>query len=53
MRRRRRAREGQEKKGRKNKRAILKKLCAALLRLFRGGHSEKMKGSAQGNWDPR
>ena len=51
MRRRRRAREGQEKRKRENRRPILKKLCAALLRLFRGQHSEKMKGSAQGNWD--
>ena len=41
MRRRRRARESQEK--RKNRRPILKKLCAALLRSFRGQHSEKMK----------
>ena len=44
------------KKGRrkeKNRRPILKKLCAALLRSFRGQHSEKMKGSARGNWDPR
>ena len=32
---------------------FLKKLCAALLRSFRGQHSEKMKGSARGNWDPR
>ena len=31
----------------------MKKLCAALLRSFRGQHSEKMKGSAPGNWDPR
>ena len=28
-------------------------LCAALLRSFRGQHSEKMKGSVRGNWDPR
>ena len=28
-------------------------LCAALLRSFRGQHSEKMKGSARGNWDLR
>ena len=28
-------------------------LCAALLRSFRGQHSEKMKGSGPGNWDPR
>ena len=27
-------------------------LCAALLRSFRGQRSEKMKGSAWGNWDP-
>ena len=53
MRRQRRAREGQEKRKRKreNRRPILKKLCAALLRSFRGQHSEKMKGSARGNWD--
>ena len=46
---------GQEKskKKRENRRPILKKLCAALLRSFRGQHSEKMKGSAWGNWDPR
>ena len=42
---------GQEK--RENRRPILKKLCAALLRSFRGKHSEKMKGCARGNWDPR
>ena len=43
------------KKGRRreNRRPILRKLCAALLRSFRGQHSEKMNGSAQGNWDPR
>ena len=51
MRRRRRARERQEK--RENRRSILKKLRAALLRSFRGQHSEKMKGSVWGNWDPR
>ena len=28
------------------------KLYAALLRSFRGQHSEKMKGRARGNWDP-
>ena len=44
--------EGQEKRKSENKRLILKKLCAALLRSFRGQHSEKMKGSARGNWDP-
>ena len=53
MRRRRRAREGQEKRKRENKRPILKKLCAALLRSFRAQHSEKIKGSARDNWDPR
>ena len=53
MRRRKRAREGQEKRERENRRPILKKLCAALLRSFRGEHSEKMKGSARGNWDPQ
>ena len=53
MRRRRRAREGQEKRKRENRRPILKMLCAALLRSFRGQHSEKMKGSAQGTWDLR
>ena len=53
MRRRRRAREGQEKRRSENRRSILKKLCAALLRSFRGQHSEKMKGSARGNWDLR
>ena len=40
-------------KGRKNRRPILRKLCAALLRSFRGQNSKKMKESAQGNWDPR
>ena len=53
MRRRRRAREGKEKRKRENRRPILKKLCAALLRSFRGQHNEKMKWSAWGNWDPR
>ena len=53
MRRRRRAREGQEKRKRENRRLILKKLCAALLRSFRRQHSEKMKESARGKWDPR
>ena len=51
MRRRRRARERQEK--RENRRPILKKLCAALLRSFRGQHSKKGMGSARGNWDPQ
>ena len=31
----------------------MKKLCVALLRSFRGQHSEKIKGSAWGNWNPR
>ena len=53
MRRRRRASEGQEKRKSENRRPILKMLCAALLQSFRGQHSEKMKGSARGNWDPR
>ena len=53
MRRRRQAREWQEKRERENRRPTLKMLCAALLRLFRGQHSEKMKESARGNWDPR
>ena len=41
------------KRKKENKRPIRKKLCAALLRSFRGQHSEKTKGSAWGNWDPR
>ena len=53
MRRRRRAREGQEKRKRENRRPILKKLGVALLRSFKGQHSEKIKGSGRGNWDPR
>ena len=53
MRRRRRAREGQEKKERENRRPILIKLCAAILRSFREQHSKKMKGSARGSWGPR
>ena len=53
MRRRRRAREEQEKRKKENKRPVLRKLCAALLRSFRGQHSKKMKGSAWGNWDPQ
>ena len=53
MRKRRRAREGQEKRKSENRWPILKKLCAAVLRSFRGQHSEKIKGSARGNWDPR
>ena len=38
---------------RENRRSILRKLCAALLQLFRGKHSEKTKGSAQVNWGPQ
>ena len=53
MRRRRRTREGQEKRKSENRPPILKKLCAALLRSFRGQHSQKMNGSALDNWDPR
>ena len=52
MRRRRGPKEGQEKRKRENRQPILKKLCAALMRSFRGQHSEKMKGSARGDWDP-
>ena len=33
---------------RKNRRPILKKLCAALLRSFRGQHSEKNSSSNKG-----
>ena len=44
---------GAGEKKRENKQPILKKLCAALLRSFRGQHSKKMKGSARGNWDRR
>ena len=40
-------------KKKRNRRLILKKLCAALLRSFRGQHSDKIKGSARDNWDPR
>ena len=48
--------KGKRRAGEKKKRKSetdLKKLCAALLRSFRGQHSEKMKESARGNWDPR
>ena len=51
---RRQERERQEK--REDKRPILKRLCAALLRDCSGGSTAKMiyvGGSAQGNWDPR
>ena len=50
---RRRTRERQERKERENRRPILRMLRAALLRSFRGKHSEKIKGSTRGNWDPR
>ena len=53
MRRQRSARKGQEKRKRENRQPILRKLCDALLRSFRGLHSEKMKESARGNWDPQ
>ena len=39
---------GQEKRKRENRRPILKKLCAALLRSFRGKDSEKMIGECPG-----
>ena len=45
--------KGQEKRKRENRQPIMKKLCATLLRSFMGQHSEKMKGGARGNWDPR
>ena len=51
MRKRRRAREEQEK--REVRRPFVKKLCAALLRSFREQHGEKLKESARDNWDPR
>ena len=50
MRRRIRARVGQEKRKSENRGPILQMLCAALLRSFMGQHCEKMKGSAR---DPR
>ena len=45
----RRRREREERT--KIRQPILKKLCAALLRSFRGQHSEKMKESFRGNWN--
>ena len=48
MRRRRRARVGQERRESENRRPILKMLCAALLRSFRVQHSEKMIGECPG-----
>ena len=47
------AMEEQEKRKRENRQPILKQRCAAFLRSFREQHSEKMNGSARGNWDPR
>ena len=47
MRRRRRAKEGQEKRKGENRWPILKKLCAAILQSFRGQHSKKMKGVSE------
>ena len=44
---------GQERRKKESRRPVLKKLCAALLRSFRGQHSKKMEGSALGNWNPR
>ena len=42
--------EGKSRAGekKKNRRPILKMLCAALLRSFRGQHSEKMNGECPG-----
>ena len=40
------------KERRENRQPVLKKLCAALLRLFRRQHSEKRMGSARGNCNP-
>ena len=54
MRRRRRARERQEK--RDVRLPISRKMRAALLRSFREQHDKKndlCEGSARGNWDPR
>ena len=48
MRKRRQAREEQEK--REVRRPFVKKLCAALLRLFRGQHGEKLKVEATVDW---
>ena len=44
--------ETKKGKRRENRQPILKKLRAACLQLFRGQHSEKIKGSVWGNWDP-
>ena len=46
--------KGKRRAGEKRRQVTeLKKLCAALLPLFRGQHREKMEGSVRGNWDPR
>ena len=50
MRSQRKARVGQEKRKSENRPSILKMLCAALLRSFRGLHSKKIKGNPWGNW---
>ena len=50
MRSQRKARVGQERRKSENRRSNLKMLCAALLRSFRGLHSEKIKGNPWGNW---
>ena len=42
-------RAGEERK--KNRRPILRKLCATLLQSFREQHSKKINESAWGNWD--
>ena len=39
---------GAGEKRKENRRPILKKLCAAPLRSFRGQHSEKMNGECPG-----
>ena len=46
--------ENQESKRRKGKRPILKRVLAALLRLFRGQHSKEVcvVGNDQGIWSP-
>ena len=43
----------QRQKKIKDRRPILKKLCAALLQLFKGQLGKEIKGSTWGNWDPR
>ena len=44
-------RAGEERKRKTGDR--FEEAVCCLLRSFRGQHSEKMKGSARGNWDPR